>query len=129
VAGAACEADFAGVAGGGAADDAHGRHEGRYVSVYADPAGIPAGWPDVAAVVQVNRERGVGGQRTCTAHFYLTSCAGTAAEMAALVRGHWGIESGRSEDWRSDNLCAPGRYGYHLHRRPARVGRVVRPTL
>jgi predicted transposase YbfD/YdcC len=90
----ACEADFVGVDGGEAIDDAHGRHEERYVSVYGNPAGIPADWPDVAAVVQVNREREVDGKRTCTTHFYLTSYAGTATEMAAFVRGHWGVENG-----------------------------------
>ncbi len=94
VAAAACEADFVGVAVGEETDDAHGRHEERYVSVYGDPEGIPADWPDAAAVVQVNREREVGGERTCTTHYYLSSYAGTAAEMAAFVRGHWGIENG-----------------------------------
>jgi predicted transposase YbfD/YdcC len=91
---AACEADFVGVAGDEATDDAHGRHEERYVSVYGSPEGLPADWPDVAAVVQVNREREVGGKRTCTTHYYLTSYAGTAAEVAGFVRGHWGIENG-----------------------------------
>lgn len=93
VAAAASAAGFAGVPIG-EADDAHGRLEERYVSVFAKPAGIPADWPDAAAVVQVNREREVGGVRTCTTHYYLTSYAGTAAEMAAFVRGHWGIENG-----------------------------------
>jgi predicted transposase YbfD/YdcC len=91
---AAGAADFAGVSCGEEVDDAHGRHEERYVSVFGTPPGIPADWPDVAAVVQVIRERDVGGERTCTAHYYLTSYAGTAAEMAAFVRGHWGIENG-----------------------------------
>lgn len=91
---AACEADFVGVSGDEEVDDGHGRHEERYVSVFGKPEGIPADWPDVAAVVQVNREREVGGERTCTSHYYLTSYAGTAAEMAAFVRGHWGIENG-----------------------------------
>lgn len=93
---AACEADFVGVAMSGDAevDDAHGRHEERYTTVIRSPAGIPADWPDVAAVVQVNREREVGGERTCTTHFYLTSYAGTATEVGAFVRGHWGIENG-----------------------------------
>ena len=91
---AAVEADFVGVAVGEATDDAHGRHEERYVGVFPDPAGIPAGWPDVAAVVQVNREREAGGERTSTTHYYLTSYAGTAAEMAGFVRGHWAIENG-----------------------------------
>jgi predicted transposase YbfD/YdcC len=75
------------------ADAAHGRQEERYVSVFGTPAGIPTDWPDVAAVVQVNREREVGGKRACTTHYYPTSYAGTAAEMAAFVRGHWGIEN------------------------------------
>lgn len=91
---AACAADFVGVAGGEATDDAHGRHEERYVGVYGSPEGSPVEWPDVAAVVRVNREREVGGERTRTTHYYPTSYAGTAAEMAALVRGHWGIENG-----------------------------------
>ena len=91
---ATCEAEFAGVSSDEAADDTHGRHEERYVTVIGNPEGIPAGWPDVAAVVLVNREREVGGKRTCSSHYYVTSYAGTAAEMAGFVRGHWGIENG-----------------------------------
>jgi predicted transposase YbfD/YdcC len=93
---AACESDFAGVAmtGGEEVEDGHGRHEERYVTVIRDPEGLPADWPDVAAVVQVDREREVGGGRTCTTHYYLTSYAGTAAAISAAVRGHWGIENG-----------------------------------
>ena len=93
---AACEADFVGVAtsGGEEVEDAHGRHEERYTTVIHTPAGIPAEWPDVAAVVQVNREREVGGERVTTTHYYLTSYAGTAAELGRWVRGHWGIENG-----------------------------------
>src|SRR5262245_24183317 len=55
----ACEADFGGVVHDGHESDGsgHGRREGRYVAVIAGPEGLPAGWPDVAAVVQVNRER------------------------------------------------------------------------
>jgi len=94
VAAAAAAADFAGVSIGEEVEDGHGRQEERYVSVFGKPEGIPTDWPDAAAVVQVNREREVGGKRTCTTHYYLTSYAGTAAEMAAFVRGHWGIENG-----------------------------------
>jgi predicted transposase YbfD/YdcC len=92
----ACAADFVGVSvdGDEATEDAHGRHEERYVTLIGNPQGIPSEWPDVAAVVLVNREREVGGERTCTSHYYLTSYAGTAAEMAGFVRGHWGIENG-----------------------------------
>jgi predicted transposase YbfD/YdcC len=92
----ACEADFVGVRSDGheAIEDGHGRHEERYVTVISDPTGLPSQWPDVAAVVQVNREREVGGQRAVTSHYYLTSYDGTAADFARWVRGHWGIENG-----------------------------------
>lgn len=92
----ACAAEFEGVRhdSHATAEDGHGRHEERYVTVIYDPVGLPADWPDVAAVVQVAREREVGGKNTSTTHYYLTSYAGTAAEMGGFVRGHWGIENG-----------------------------------
>lgn len=91
----ACESDFAGVRHDGdeAADDAHGRHEERYVTVIYDPKGLPPGWPDVAAVVLVGREREVRGVRTDTAHYYITSLRGTAAELGKRVRRHWAVEN------------------------------------
>ena len=92
----ACEADFADVRSDGheSDEDGHGRHEERYVTVVYDPDGLLGEWPDVAAVVQVNREREVGGERTVTAHYYITSDPGTAAEFAGWIRGHWDIENG-----------------------------------
>jgi predicted transposase YbfD/YdcC len=92
----ACEADFLGVRTDGheSSGDGHGRHEERYVTVIYEPTGLPPGWPDVAAVVQVNREREVGGVRAVTTHYYLTSHDGTAADFGRWVRGHWGIENG-----------------------------------
>lgn len=92
---AACATDFAGVAHTGHSSDesGHGRVEERYVTAIADPAGLPADWPDVAAVVQVNRERTAGDKTTASTHYYVTSHRGTAAELAGLIRGHWGIEA------------------------------------
>jgi predicted transposase YbfD/YdcC len=92
----ACEADFIGVRSDGheAIEDGHGRHEERYVTVIYEPTGLPAEWPDVAAVVQVNREREVGGERTVTSHYYIASHDGTAADFGRWVRGHWDIENG-----------------------------------
>jgi predicted transposase YbfD/YdcC len=92
---AACEADFAGVTFGQheSVADGHGRHEERYVTVIHDPKGLPADWPDAAAVVQVNREREAGGERATTTHYYVSSHRGSAAEFAGLIRGHWGVES------------------------------------
>jgi predicted transposase YbfD/YdcC len=92
----ACEADFVGARTDGheEVDDGHGRHEERYVTVVYEPTGLPVDWPDMAAVVLVNREREVGGERTTTSHYYISSHAGTAAEFARGVRGHWDIENG-----------------------------------
>ena len=64
------------------------------MTVVYEPTGLPEGWPDVAAVVQVNREREVGGERAVTSHYYIASHDGTAADFARWVRGHWDIENG-----------------------------------
>ena len=91
----ALEADFAGVEHDGheQIEDGHGRHEERYVTVIYDPEGLPPGWPDVAAVVLVGRERRVKGSNTSTAHYYITSLRGTAEELGRLVRRHWSVEN------------------------------------
>ena len=62
----ACEVDFAGVEYDGdlAVEDGHGRHEERVVTVLYRPDGLPAEWPDAAAVIRVGRERQVRGERT-----------------------------------------------------------------
>jgi predicted transposase YbfD/YdcC len=91
----ACESDFAGVEsdGGAAVEDAHGRHEERSTTVIFDPEGLPPEWPDVAAVILVGREREVKGQRTDTAHYYITSLRATAAELGKLIRRHRAVEN------------------------------------
>src|SRR5262245_32961773 len=76
-----------------ASEEGHGRREERSVAVIYDPAGLPEDWPGIRAVVEVVRRREVGGESTATAHYYVSSHAGTALEMAGLIRGHWGIES------------------------------------
>jgi predicted transposase YbfD/YdcC len=92
----ACEQDFAEVShdGDSTLEEGHGRREERYVTVIQDPKGLPEGWADVAAVVQVNREREIGGKNTSSTHYYITSHRGTAKEIAGWIRGHWGIENG-----------------------------------
>jgi predicted transposase YbfD/YdcC len=93
----AADADFAGPECDTHATDerGHGRAESRVVTVVADPDGLPDEWPDVAAVVVVARERTVGrGEPAETLHYYLTSRRGTAAQIGAFVRGHWGVENG-----------------------------------
>jgi len=75
-------------------EEGHGRQEERSVCVIYEPKGLPEEWPDVAAVVSVLRDRLVNGKATTTVHYYLTSYAGTAKEIAELIRGHWEIENG-----------------------------------
>lgn len=74
--------------------DGHGREEHRSVAVIYDPVGLPEDWPGVKAVAEVAREREAGGKKTRTVHYYVSSHAGTALEMAGVIRGHWGIENG-----------------------------------
>ena len=76
-------------------EDAHGRHEERYVTVIQKPEGLPKEWPDVGAVVMVGRERQVKGKtNTSAAHYYITSLRLSAQKLAGYVRGHWGVENG-----------------------------------
>ncbi len=92
----AIAADFEGVAVDQHATvgTGHGRVEERYATAIANPVGLPAAWPDAAAVVQVNREREVNGVTTTTTQYYVSSHLGSAKEFGGLVRGHWGIENG-----------------------------------
>jgi predicted transposase YbfD/YdcC len=75
------------------ADAKHGRREERYVTVIENPQGLPEGWRDVAAIIQVNREREVNGVNTSTTQYYISSLAGTADQMGRLIRRHWAIEN------------------------------------
>jgi predicted transposase YbfD/YdcC len=88
------ERDYAGCDTHATEETGHGRHEERYVAVLADPVGLPAGWPGVAAVVQVTRQRTVGGQTSCESSYYLSSFAGPASAMGRFIRDHWAVENG-----------------------------------
>ena len=88
------EAEFVGCPMAGSQEDAHGRHEERYVTVIPRPTGLPEGWADVRAVVVVGRERELKGKNTSTCHFYITSLRASAKALAGYVRGHWGVENG-----------------------------------
>jgi predicted transposase YbfD/YdcC len=90
----ACDAGTAGHRTAASAEDGHGRHEERYVTVIPDPEGMPDGWADVRSVVVVGREREVKGGNVSTHHFYITSLQSSARELAGYVRGHWGVENG-----------------------------------
>lgn len=86
--------DYAGCDTHATEESGHGRDEGRYVAVLADPVGLPAGWPGVAAVVEVTRQRTAGGKASCESSYYLSSFVGPAAALGRLIRDHWAIENG-----------------------------------
>lgn len=70
-----------------------GRHLSWQTSVYAAPGGL-ANWAGAAACVVVVKT--VVGPQATTQHtrYYLTSLANRpAADFAAGIRGHWGIEN------------------------------------
>ena len=91
---AACEAELEGCDTHESAAEGHGRQEERYVTVIPAPEGLPDGWEGVRAVVVVGRERELEGRNASTTHYYITSLDATARELAAHVRGHWGVENG-----------------------------------
>jgi predicted transposase YbfD/YdcC len=90
----ACDEEFADCPMAASVEDAHGRHEERYVTVIQNPEGLPGEWEDVRAVVVVGRERQVkGAANASTTGYYITSLRCGAKKMADYVRGHWGVEN------------------------------------
>lgn len=91
----AADAAFAGCAMFGSEGAGHGREEGRYVTVVANPDGLPAGWSDVGSVALVCRERQVkGASNENSTRYYITSLRCGAEELAGYIRNHWGVENG-----------------------------------
>lgn len=75
------------------AEDGHGRHEERFVTVIYEPVGLPTSWQDVAAVILIGRERTIGDKNTFASQYYISSHAGTAEEFGTRARSHWSIEN------------------------------------
>ena len=92
----------------------HGRQETRVCTV-ADGRAIldeldPAHrWRDLATVVCVQAHRTVKGKTTQSLRYYISNLpyTTTAARMATLIRGHWGIEN--SLHWVLDDTCQEDR--------------------
>jgi predicted transposase YbfD/YdcC len=73
----------------------HGRREKRSYTLVQDLSEVAdrESWPGLKAVVVVLSERTIGGVTSREARYYLTSYPGTLAELAEVIRGHWGIEN------------------------------------
>jgi predicted transposase YbfD/YdcC len=76
-------------------DRGHGRREARLYTRIDDLSKVKdrESWPGLAAVVTVVSERTAGGETGSEMRYFLTSYPGTLAELAEIIRGHWGIEN------------------------------------
>ena len=71
----------------------HGRTERRTLKVTAVAAGLA--FPHAAQAIQITRRRKVKtkwSRETCYAVPSLTITQASPAQLAAIIRGHWGIE-------------------------------------
>jgi predicted transposase YbfD/YdcC len=106
-------------------EERHGREEMR---IYLQPPvpGLPGSlpWKGLRSIGLVTSFCVRDGKESIEVRYYISSLCVDVKEFARAVRGHWGIEIPRSEDPRSDNLCAVGRDGYHRRRCPVGAGRV-----
>ena len=71
----------------------HGRTERRTLKVTPVAAGLA--FPHAAQAIRITRRRKVKGKwprETCYAVTSLTLTQATYAQLAAIIRGHWGIE-------------------------------------
>lgn len=67
----------------------------RTVRVFTAPANAPfCDWPDLAAIVSVDRCGTRRGKPYAEHMFYITSCLMDAQAVAEVVRGHWQVENG-----------------------------------
>ena len=83
-------------------DRAHGRVERRAVRALdiIDRLGERQDWTGLQSIVMVNSERTVRGTTSQEARYYISSLPPDAAELAAAIRGHWGIEN--QQHWTLD---------------------------
>ena len=72
----------------------HGRTERRTLKVTEVAAGLA--FPHAAQAIRITRRRKVKGtwsRETCYAVTSLTVTQASHAQLAAIIRGHWGIEN------------------------------------
>jgi predicted transposase YbfD/YdcC len=79
-------------------DRAHGRVEARRCLAIGDPTYLayvdPDGrWPNLQSVVLLESTRRDGDAVTTEARHYLSSLPADAAQLAHVIRSHWGIEN------------------------------------
>lgn len=79
-------------------DKGHGRIEVRQCWTIHEPTYLQwldegEDWSDLGSIVMVAAERRVGEQISRETRYYLSSLSGSAKDVGAAVRAHWGIEN------------------------------------
>jgi predicted transposase YbfD/YdcC len=72
----------------------HGRMDQRTYTAMAAPSSVTRHWPDALSIVRVCRETIDGhGKKTKEVRDFISSLPPQVERLAALIRGHWGIEN------------------------------------
>jgi predicted transposase YbfD/YdcC len=72
----------------------HGRTEQRHYTALAAPLAVRRHWPDAQSIVRVCRETIDGhGKKSSEVRNFISSLPPHVERLAALIRGHWGIEN------------------------------------
>jgi len=71
----------------------HGRQERRTYTAMAAPLAVRCQWPDAQSIVRVCRETNEEGKKTKEVRHFISSLPPNVKRLAALIRGHWGIEN------------------------------------
>jgi predicted transposase YbfD/YdcC len=74
-------------------EENHGRKERRSYTAMAAPLAITRHWPDAKSIVRVCRETNAHGKKSKEVRDFVSSLPPQVERLAALIRGHWGIEN------------------------------------
>jgi predicted transposase YbfD/YdcC len=71
----------------------HGRTEQRSHMAMPAPEYVRRHWPDAQSIVRVCRQANVQGRKTKEVRYFISSLPPQVERLAAVIRGHWGIEN------------------------------------
>lgn len=71
----------------------HGRTEQRTYTAMAASSAVSRHWPDAQSIVRVCRESTAQGKKTKEVRDFISSLPPQVEQLAARIRGHWGIEN------------------------------------
>lgn len=75
-------------------DQNHGRREDRTYTAMVAPSVVSRYWPDAQSIVRVCHETmNTDGKKTKEVRYFVSSLPPQVDRLAALIRGHWGIEN------------------------------------